>query len=165
MTELYPVFLQVTLSERLPWRHCALQSHPVTDERFDRFAFRRRYHSLRQISGPKSAGEKGTEFIFSGWPFSGRCTGRVFSLVMILLNSLDLSTFLTHDDTVRVVFNQYLLGQAVGALPFFLGKQLSVFLTMSNQINLPTAASFSYDSRERSAELPFCRGSALGSIR
>ena len=67
--------------------------------------------------------------------------GAVFSLFMIIIGSLDLSTFLTRDGAVRHAFNQYLLGQAVGALPFFLGRQLSAFLSMRNKVNLPTLAS------------------------
>ncbi len=79
--------------------------------------------------------------LFSLDIFLATAAGTVFCLVMIIISSSDLSTFLTHDDSVRVVLNQYLLGQAVGVLPFFLGKQSSVFLTMRNEINLTTAAS------------------------
>ncbi len=79
--------------------------------------------------------------LFSLDIFLAAASGTVFCLVMIMISNSDLSAFLTHDDSVRTVFNQYLLGQAVGVLPFFLGRQLSVFLTMRNQINLTTIAS------------------------
>lgn len=79
--------------------------------------------------------------LFSLDIFLATAAGAVFCLAMILISSSNLSTFLTHDDSVRVVLNQYLLGQAVGVLPFFLGKQLSVFLTMRNEINVTTTAS------------------------
>lgn len=68
-------------------------------------------------------------------------SGTVFCLVMLVISSSGLSAFMIQDDSVRVVFNQYLLGQAVGVLPFFLGRLLSVFLTMRNQINQTTIAS------------------------
>ena len=79
--------------------------------------------------------------LFSLDIFLAAAAGTVFCLVMIVISSSDLSAFMIQDDSVRVVFNQYLLGQAVGVLPFFLGRQLSVFLTMRNQINLTTIAS------------------------
>ncbi len=79
--------------------------------------------------------------IFSLDIFLAAGAGVVFGLFMIIVSSLDLSTFLTDDDTVRLAFNQYLLGQAVGVLPFFIGKQLSAFLSMRNKVNLPTVAS------------------------
>ena len=79
--------------------------------------------------------------LFSLDIFLAAAAGSVFCLIMIIISSSDLGAFLTHDDSVRAVFNQYLLGQAVGVLPFFLGKQLSVFLTMRNEINLTTTAS------------------------
>ena len=70
--------------------------------------------------------------LFSLDIFLAAAAGSVFCLIMIIISSSDLCAFLTHDDSVRAVFNQYLLGLAVGVLPFFLGKQLSVFLTMRN---------------------------------
>ena len=79
--------------------------------------------------------------LFSLDIFLAAASGTVFCLVMIVISSSDLSAFMIQDDSVRVVFSQYLLGQAVGVLPFFLGRQLSVFLTMRNQINQTTIAS------------------------
>ena len=79
--------------------------------------------------------------LFSLDIFLAAAAGAVFCLFMIILGSFNLTAFMTHDDTVRLVFNQYLLGQAIGVLPFFLGKQLSAFLSMGNKFNLTTAAS------------------------
>ncbi len=79
--------------------------------------------------------------LFSLDIFLAAAAGAVFCLFMIILCFFNLSTFMAHDDAVRLVFNQYLLGQAIGVLPFFLGKQLSAFLSMENKFNLTTAAS------------------------
>lgn len=65
----------------------------------------------------------------------------VFITLMLLLSVLDLSGFLAQDPVVRPVFNRYLLGQAIGVLPFLLGNQLSAFLSMENQIRRTAAAS------------------------
>ena len=79
--------------------------------------------------------------LFSLDIFLAAGAGMVFSFFLIIVSALDLSTFLTRDNVVRLALNQYLLGQAVGVLPFFLGKQLSAFLSMRNKVNLPTLAS------------------------
>ena len=79
--------------------------------------------------------------LFSLDIFLAAAVGAVFCLFMIILGFFNLSAFVTRDDAVRLVFNQYLLGQAIGVLPFFLGKQLSAFLSMGNKFNLTTAAS------------------------
>ena len=145
-------------------RHCALWSHQITDGRIERPALRRLYNSLRQIPGSKPTGED-TEFVFTGY-LSGNC-GRDSLLPFYACDSVssDLSGFLTHDDSVRLVFNQYLLGQAVGVLPFFLGRQLSVFLTMRNQINLTTIASLIMIAVNALLNLLFVADSALGRVR
>ena len=79
--------------------------------------------------------------LFSLDIFLAAAAGAVFSLFMIIVPSFDLSAILIHDDAVRLGFNQYLLGQIVGILPFFLGRQLSAFLSMENKMNLTTIAS------------------------
>ena len=79
--------------------------------------------------------------LFSLNIFLGAAAGAAFSLFMIIITSFDLSTILIHDDAVRLGFNQYLLGQVIGVLPFFLGRQLSAFLSMENKFNLTTTAS------------------------
>ena len=79
--------------------------------------------------------------LFSLDIFLAAAAGAVFCLIMIFISCFHLSAFMIRDDEVRLLFNQYLLGQAIGVLPFFLGKQLSAFLSMGNEINLTTAAS------------------------
>ena len=79
--------------------------------------------------------------LFSLDIFLAAAAGAVFCLIIIFISCFHLSAFMIRDDEVRLLFNQYLLGQAIGVLPFFLGKQLSAFLSMGNEINLTTAAS------------------------
>ena len=79
--------------------------------------------------------------LFSLDIFLAAAVGAAFCLFMVIFSTFNLGTFMIRDDAVRPVFNRYLLGQAVGVLPFFLGKQLSAFLSMGNKINLTTAAS------------------------
>ena len=81
------------------------------------------------------------QMLFSLDLFLAAAAGALFALFMIIVSFFHLGAFLTHDDAVRLVFNQYLLGQAIGVLPIFLGKQLSAFLSMENEINLTTIAS------------------------
>ena len=85
--------------------------------------------------------QENVQRLFSLDIFLAAAAGAVFSLFMIIVTSFDLSAALIQDDAVRLGLNQYLLGQIVGVLPFFLGKQLSAFLTMENKINLTTTAS------------------------
>ena len=79
--------------------------------------------------------------LFSLDIFLSIAAGAVFCLFLAGFSFLNQGVFLTHDDSVRLVFNQYLLGQAVGTVPFFLGKQLSAFLSMGNKTSLTTIAS------------------------
>ena len=65
----------------------------------------------------------------------------VVVLGMIVIALFDWSGFLASDATVRPVFNLYLLGQAVGELPFIMGNQLSAFLSMENKIRRTMTAS------------------------
>ena len=61
-------------------------------------------------------------------------------LGMAMIAVFDWSGFLTRDEAVRPVFNAYLLGQAIGELPYILGNQLSAFLSMENKIRRTTTA-------------------------
>ena len=65
----------------------------------------------------------------------------VFIALYVLLGSFDLTGFLAGDEAVRPLFNQYLLGQAIGVFPFVLSMQLPAFLTMENKGRLTMAAS------------------------
>ena len=79
--------------------------------------------------------------LFSLDLFLAAAAGAAFSLFMVIVSSFHLSALMTHDAAVRVVFDRYLLGQAIGVLPYFLGRQLSAFLSMGNEIKLTTIAS------------------------
>lgn len=64
----------------------------------------------------------------------------IFVGVLVLLPLLGRSGFPVRDAAVRPVFNQYLLGQAIGIFPLVLGNQLSAFLSLENQIRRTTIA-------------------------
>lgn len=82
----------------------------------------------------------------------------VFSLVLILsliislffiaaftlLAVFDLTGFLTHDAKVRPLFNQYLLGNAIGIIPMVFGNSFASFLSIENKIRRTFAASLIY---------------------
>lgn len=65
----------------------------------------------------------------------------VGTVLVLSIAVFDLSGFLTQDADVRPIFNRYLLGQAPGVLPFFLGNQLSAFLSLENKMRRTTIAS------------------------
>ena len=64
-----------------------------------------------------------------------------FTAVFALMGALDLTGFLTRDDVVRPLLNQYLLGQAIGILPLVLGNQLAAFLFLENRSRLTVIGS------------------------
>ena len=68
----------------------------------------------------------------------------VCTAVFLFLASFDLTGFITRDEAVRPLFNSYLMGQAIGIIPFMLGNQLSVFLTLENRQKRTLAASLIY---------------------
>ena len=41
--------------------------------------------------------------------------------------------FFCSDERIRPLFNTYLLGQSIGHIPFLLGNQLPVYLSMENR--------------------------------
>ena len=65
----------------------------------------------------------------------------VVAIGMAMIAVFNWSGFLTRDEAVRPVFNAYLLGQAIGQLPYIMGNQLSAFLSMENRMRRTTAAS------------------------
>ena len=67
----------------------------------------------------------------------------VFTVLILFVSVFDLSGFLTRDAAVRPILNRYLLGQAIGVIPFLLGNQLSAFLSLENQMRRTTIASLS----------------------
>ena len=68
----------------------------------------------------------------------------LFVLLFIVFGIWDLTGFLSSDETVRPIFNQYLLGQSIGILPLMLGRQLPSFLAMENKDKRTLTASIVY---------------------
>ena len=68
----------------------------------------------------------------------------VFVVLYAVFAAFDLTGFLTRDETVRPIFNRYLLGQAIGVLPLVLGMQLPAFLSMENKGKRTMVASLVY---------------------
>ncbi len=71
-------------------------------------------------------------------------SGAAFTLIYVAAASFDLTGIITSDEAVRPLFNSYLLGQAVGIIPFMLGSQLTFFLSIENKMKWSFAASISY---------------------
>lgn len=65
----------------------------------------------------------------------------IVTLFLVVAATFDFTVIFTQDEQIRVHFNQYLLGSAVGILPQLLGQQFSGFLSLENQNNRTTAAS------------------------
>ena len=57
----------------------------------------------------------------------------LFTLLFLVAGDLDLTGIITNDEAVRPLFNKYLMGQAIGILPFILGSQLPAYLIMENR--------------------------------
>ncbi|SCW41189.1 Na+-driven multidrug efflux pump [Ruminococcaceae bacterium YRB3002] len=68
----------------------------------------------------------------------------LFVIVFVVLGVFDLTGFLASDPVVRKLFNRYLLGQAIGVLPFFIGNQLPAFLSLENKSNRTIVATVVY---------------------
>ena len=68
----------------------------------------------------------------------------LFTALFVLLSLFDWTGFLTRDEAVRPLFNQYLLGQAIGLLPLLLGNQLPAFLSLENKGKRAIFASLIY---------------------
>ena len=68
----------------------------------------------------------------------------LFTAILLILGIFDLSGFLTKDPAIRPLLNQYLIGQAVGVIPFLTGSLLSAFLSLENRIRRTFSASIVY---------------------
>ncbi len=68
----------------------------------------------------------------------------VFSVLYLLLGLFDLTGFLTGDEQVRPLFNQYLLGQTIGLIPLMLSNSFAAFLSIENKSRHTTIASLLY---------------------
>ncbi len=67
-----------------------------------------------------------------------------FSLLFVCFGLFDLTGFLTGDEKVRLLFNRYLLGQAIGLIPLLLGNSFAAFLSLENKSRQTTIASLIY---------------------
>lgn len=70
--------------------------------------------------------------VFSLGNVLGVLVGILFSLFCIVVGFFDLSGLFTSDLAVRPFFNSYVVGQAIGIIPLFLGNQLASFLSLQN---------------------------------
>ncbi|WP_408070867.1 MATE family efflux transporter [Butyrivibrio sp. JL13D10] len=64
-----------------------------------------------------------------------------FTVVLLVLGVYDLTGIFSSDPVVRPLFNRYIIGQAVGIIPYILGNQLTVFLSLENKQKLSVVAS------------------------
>ena len=68
----------------------------------------------------------------------------LFIAGLVFMGTSGMTGFFTRDPQVQPFFNSYLLGQAIGVLPFILGNQLSAFLSLENRMGRTTAASLAF---------------------
>lgn len=88
----------------------------------------------------------------------------VMTGLYILMGVFDLTGFLTAKTTVRTLFNQYLLGQAIGVFPLILSGQLSSFLSLENQSLRTSTATLACVVASLLANLLFVRILGLGAF-
>ena len=68
----------------------------------------------------------------------------VFTALFVSMALFDMTGFITKDEAVRPVFNRYLLGQAIGILPFMLSNPFAAFLSLENRGRRTFTASLVY---------------------
>ena len=68
----------------------------------------------------------------------------VFIAAYLVMGLMDMTGFLTRDLVVRPIFNQYLLGQAIGIIPLMLGNSFAAFLSIENKQRRTMIASITY---------------------
>lgn len=68
----------------------------------------------------------------------------IATIFFLALGWADQTAFLAKDAGLRPIFNQYLIGQAIGLIPFLIGNQLAAFLTLENRSIRTTVASLVY---------------------
>ena len=68
----------------------------------------------------------------------------VITLIVVMMPLFGMTTVLTSDPDAIAALNPYMLGQALGVIPFFLGAQLSSFLSLENRMKRTIAASLLY---------------------
>ncbi len=70
--------------------------------------------------------------------------GTLLSLILVFLAFTDNTGFLTHNDQVRALLNRYITGQAIGIIPFMIGSQFTIFLSMENRNRRAMTASIAF---------------------
>ena len=90
--------------------------------------------------------------------------GAVLALLYVIMGTLDLTGFLTRDPEVRVLFNAYLLGQAVGLIPYMLGSQLTIFLSLENRPRWTLVGSITYIAVNLVLNVIFVKNMGMGAF-
>lgn len=80
----------------------------------------------------------------------------------LLMALVDIMRCVTDDGTVRLLFNQYMLGQAVGVIPMVIGSQLASYLSLENRAGLTTLATLACIGATLFANLLFVRALNMG---
>ena len=70
--------------------------------------------------------------------------GLFFAGALFCAGKLVAAGFFLSDQSLRPEFSVYLIGQAIGVIPFMLGGQLSSFLSLENKMRRNTVASLSF---------------------
>ena len=64
--------------------------------------------------------------------------------ILLVMGLFDMTAVIAPDQVTRAVFNRFLLGQALGVFPLFVGNQLAAFLSLENKAFRTTLASIAY---------------------
>ena len=88
----------------------------------------------------------------------------IIGIGLVALATFDLTTIFTSDEVVRPIFNQYILGQAIGVLPLILGNQLTVFLSLENRQKQSVVASVSFIIVNLALNMVFVRAMQMESF-
>ena len=70
--------------------------------------------------------------------------GIIFIVILLVLSLFDLTGFFTSSLVLRKLFNEYILGQVIGILPFMLGSILPVYLSIEDKSKITFRASLIY---------------------
>ena len=70
--------------------------------------------------------------------------GGLYVLLHVLAAMFNWLNIFTADPEIRKYLSQYVLGKAIGILPFIIGQQFSVFLSLENKVRRTTIASVAF---------------------
>ena len=82
--------------------------------------------------------------VFSLNLVAGGLAALVFTVLLLFIGSFNLTWIFTGDESVRIMFSQYLAGQVLGVFPLILGNQLPTYLFLENRRRRSVAASLVY---------------------